>query len=205
MWFATGVRFDIVSGKEYLLGMETHPPMVLVGNHQSALDVLLLAAIFPRYCSVTAKAELRNVPVLGWFMRLSGTVFINRGDRESARRAFEGAAGEMMHPHAHGGKAGGGEGGKGRGQSVFIFPEGTRRSSKEVGQLGGFKKGAFHLAVQAQVPIVVCVCANYWGVCSLKEWRFRAGRVPVKGTSCFVPFLFSFSLVCFCLIDGWKR
>lgn len=161
MWYLTGVRFDIVQGKEHL----STRPMVLVGNHQSSLDVLLLAAIFPQYCSVTAKASLKSVPFLGWFMSLSGTVFIDRADRQSALKAFERAAEEMRRQR----------------QSVFIFPEGTRHSSPNVEELGNFKKGAFHLAVQAQVPVVVCVAANYWGVCNVGQWRFRAGRVPVRG------------------------
>lgn len=97
-------------------------------------------------------------------MALSGTVFINRTDRSSAIKAFEGAAEEMRREK----------------QSVFIFPEGTRHPGKEA-VLGDFKKGAFHLAVQAGVPVVPVVCANYWGLLSIQERRFRAGRIPVKG------------------------
>ena len=96
-------------------------------------------------------------------MALSGTVFIDRADRTSAVKAFEGAAEEMKREK----------------QSVFIFPEGTR-SYASGPEMGNFKKGAFHLAVQAGVPIVPVVCANYWGVLSVKERRFRSGRIPVK-------------------------
>ncbi len=46
--------------------------------------------------------------------------------------------------------------------------------------MGAFKKGAFHLAVQAQVDVVPVVCANYWGVLGAREGRFRAGVVPVR-------------------------
>jgi lysophosphatidate acyltransferase len=52
----------------YLSGIR---PMVMVGNHQSELDVLVLGHVFPRYSSVTAKASLRLVPVLGWFSMAS--------------------------------------------------------------------------------------------------------------------------------------
>lgn len=160
MGLTTGVHFEIVEGKEYL----NTRPCVLIGNHQSELDVLLLGAIFPPYCSVTAKSSLAHIPFLGWFMALSGTVFINRSDRNSAVKAFEGAAEEMKRER----------------QSVFIFPEGTR-SYASGPEMGAFKKGAFHLAVQAGVPVVAVVCANYWGVLSAKEKRFRGGRIPVKG------------------------
>ena len=160
MALTTGIRFEIVEGKEYL---DTRP-CVLIGNHQSELDVLLLGTIFPKYCSVTAKKSLARVPFLGWFMALSGTVFIDRADRKSAVKAFEGAAEEMKRHR----------------QSVFIFPEGTR-SYASGPEMGAFKKGAFHLAVQAGMPVVPVVCANYWGVLSVREQRFRAGRIPVKG------------------------
>ena len=136
---------------------------MVVGNHQSALDILFLGTIWPRYCSVTAKKALWWSPFLGQFMALSGTVFIDRGNSKTARKAFEQAAGEMVEQK----------------QSVFIFPEGTRRNGPDP-VMGSFKKGAFHLAVRAGVPILPVVCANYHGVLSIKEGRFRAGRIPVK-------------------------
>lgn len=105
-------------------------------------------------------------------MALSGTVFIDRGDRVGALKAFEGAAEEMIRER----------------QSVFIFPEGTRSYAKGP-ELGAFKKGAFHLAVKAGVDIVPVVAANYSGVMSVGEKRFRAGCIPVKG-SVFIMFLF---------------
>ncbi|MCJ1374234.1 1-acylglycerol-3-phosphate O-acyltransferase [Loxospora ochrophaea] len=159
MAFATGVRFNIVSGSHYL----STRPAVFIGNHQSELDILLLGTIFPPYCSVTAKKSLKRVPFLGWFMALSGTVFIDRGNRETAMKAFDGAAGEMRRER----------------QSVFIFPEGTRSYAAEPTLLG-FKKGAFHLAVQAGVDVVPVVAACYGGLLSAKEWRFLPGEIPVK-------------------------
>lgn len=113
-------------------------------------------------------------------MRLSGTVFVDRADRARAVKAFDGAAGEMRR----------------RGQSVFIFPEGTRSYVTEPGLLG-FKKGAFHLAVQAQVEVVPVVAAVYAGVMSVRERRFEAGRIPVKGEFSCRLFLVVFSLPSF--------
>ena len=159
MKYSTGVEFEIVSGSEYL---HTRPA-VIIANHQSELDVLLCGAIFPPYCSVSAKRSLKLVPVLGWFMALSGTVFIDRGNRKDALRAFDGAAEEIRRVR----------------QNVFIFPEGTRSYAQRP-SLGAFKKGAFHLAVKAQVDIVPVVAGCYWGVLGAREWRFRAGRIPVN-------------------------
>lgn len=161
MYLVTGARFEIVEGAENL----STRPAVFIGNHQTELDVLLLGAVFPPYCSVTAKKSLKNVPVLGWFMALSRTVFIDRSNRETAVKAFDGAAEEMKTLR----------------QSVFIFPEGTRSYSSEP-KLLSFKKGAFHLAVKAGVDIVPIVAENYSHVLNVKERKFVAGEIKVKGS-----------------------
>lgn len=161
MRYTTGVRFVIVEGEEYLTSRR---PMVIVGNHQTELDVLFLGRIFPKYCSVTAKKSLARVPLLGWFMSLSGTVFIDRVDRSQAMKAFEGAAREMrIHK-----------------QSVFIFPEGTRSYARSPSLLP-FKKGAFHLAVQAHVDICPVVAENYSKILDVKRRHFVGGQIRVKG------------------------
>lgn len=163
MYLSTGVLFKIVSGKEHL---EARRPCVIIGNHQSELDVLLLGTVFPPYTSVTAKSSLKRVPFLGWYMAISGTVFIDRGNRADALKAFQGAAEEMQRER----------------QNVFIFPEGTR-SYANGPELGPFKKGAFHLAVQAGVDIVPVVAGNYSGVLNVGGRKFRAGVIPVVGQS----------------------
>lgn len=154
----------------------------------------MLGCMFPPYCSVTAKSSLKWMPFLGQFSKssssyplvyqrgprsqheqftdranppftvaLSKTVFINRSSRSSAVAAMAGAA-ETMHSQQ---------------QSVFIFPEGTR-SYANTPTLLPFKKGAFHLAVQAQVPIVPVVVANYSNVLDVKRKMFNAGKIPVS-------------------------
>nr|POF07193.1 putative 1-acyl-sn-glycerol-3-phosphate acyltransferase [Quercus suber] len=160
MWLFTGVWFEVEDSHDWL---GTTRPAVLVGNHQSELDVLFLGHIFPKYCSVTAKRSLRWFPFLGWFMSLSKTVFIERSSRTQALEAFSKAA-EQMHTHK---------------QSVYIFPEGTR-SYYEQPDLLPFKKGAFHLAIQAQVPMIPIVVANYSNVLNLRKKIFRQGTIKVK-------------------------
>lgn len=96
-------------------------------------------------------------------MALSKTVFIDRVNRATALAAFDSAAKTMQRER----------------QSVFIFPEGTR-SYSEKAELLPFKKGAFHLAVQAQVPIVPIVVANYSNLLNVRRKIFRGGRIPVK-------------------------
>ncbi|OTA99168.1 hypothetical protein M426DRAFT_76528 [Hypoxylon sp. CI-4A] len=160
MAITTGITFEVIDPKRHL---ETVRPAVFIGNHQSELDVLMLGCMFPKYCSVTAKKMLKNVPILGWFMSLSGTIFIDRKNSKDAREAMAGAAREIQS----------------RKQSVYMFPEGTRSYSKEPDLLP-FKKGAFHLAVQAGVPIVPVVVANYSHVLYIKNLVFKSGKIPIK-------------------------
>ena len=96
-------------------------------------------------------------------MALSKTVFIERSSRTQAVAAFDKAA-EQMHSNK---------------QSVYIFPEGTR-SYYDHPDLLSFKKGAFHLAIQAQVPVVPIVVANYSNVLDMKKKIFRAGNIPIR-------------------------
>ena len=162
MWIATGVQFEIVEGEQYL----STKPCVIIGNHQSELDVLLLGTVFPPYCSVTAKSSLRRIPFLGWFMALSGTVFIDRADKAGAIKAFEGAAEEMNRNK----------------QTVFIFPEGTRSYARGP-ELGGFLiSGPLIWGWWGGVDIVPVVCGNYSGILDIRHRRFRSGRIPVKST-----------------------
>ncbi|KAM0456197.1 hypothetical protein ACHAPV_007445 [Trichoderma viride] len=160
MRYTTGIEF-VVEDPENVLGSTR--PAVFIGNHQTELDVLMLGAIFPKYCSVTAKAQLKRVPFLGWFMTLSGTIFIDRKNSQGARSAMDGAANEI----------------KTKRQSVYMFPEGTRSYAKEP-MLLPFKKGAFHLAVQSGVPIVPIVVANYSHILYVKNLVFNSGKIPVK-------------------------
>ena len=97
-------------------------------------------------------------------MTLSYTVFIDRGNRQSARATFDGAAETMRRER----------------QNVFIFVEGTRSYTDRPDMLP-FKKGAFHLAVQAKVPIVPVVVGNYSNILSLRRKVFKSGMIPIKG------------------------
>ena len=144
-------------------------PAVIIGNHQAEFDLIMLGSMFPKNCSVTAKSSLKKVPFLGWFMTLSKAVFIERANSKGARAAMKGAVEQM----------------KTRRQSVYIFPEGTRSYTQEPTLLP-FKKGAFHLAVEAGAPIVPCVVANYSHLIWLKGLILRPGKIPVKGM--YIPY-----------------
>ncbi|KAG7832217.1 hypothetical protein KL920_000552 [Ogataea angusta] len=148
-----------IEGEEKLSGL----PAILISNHQSELDVFMLGRIFPKRCVVTAKKQLQLVPFLGWFMTLSGTFFLDRSDREKAIRVLNKALDDL----------------KATSGGLFMFPEGTRSYSSKPTLLP-FKKGAFHLAVQAQIPIIPLVVSNTSNIYSLKERNFNTGTIKVK-------------------------
>ncbi|GJJ07328.1 hypothetical protein Clacol_001529 [Clathrus columnatus] len=116
---------------------EVTGPAVMVGNHQSMLDILYLGRIFPERAAMVAKKELKWIPLFGQYLAFSGTVFLDRSSNSNAVKSLA-EAGETI---------------KSRKISVWLFPEGTR-SLKPENTLLPFKKGAFHLAVEAGVPII---------------------------------------------------
>jgi 1-acyl-sn-glycerol-3-phosphate acyltransferase len=114
-------------------------PFVVVSNHQSMLDIVLLSRV-PHEMKWVAKEVLWKVPWVGWLLRLSGDIPVRRGDRESGGEAVERARAYLAS-----------------GMSVMLFPEGTRSRD---GRLLPFKSGAFRLAVDAGVPVLPIVVSG---------------------------------------------
>jgi 1-acyl-sn-glycerol-3-phosphate acyltransferase len=106
---------------------------VMVANHLSLLDILVLFRLFTNFAWVS-KIENFKVPVIGWNMRLNGYIPLVRGDKESAATMMDQCRRTLR-----------------RGTSIMMFPEGTRSRD---GQLQHFKPGAFELALQTGSPIL---------------------------------------------------
>ena len=130
-----GVRLD-VEGAEHLATR----PAVFLFNHQSQLDVVVLAKLLRGGFTAVAKKELERTPGFGLAFRLADVAFVDRADSGQARKALEPAVQRLRD-----------------GISLVIAPEGTRSVTPT---LGPFKKGAFHVAMQAGVPIVPIVLRN---------------------------------------------
>jgi 1-acyl-sn-glycerol-3-phosphate acyltransferase len=109
---------------------------VMVANHQSFVDILVLFRLFVHFKWVS-KIEMFRIPAIGWNMRLNRYIPLRRGQRDSIA--------EMMVAC---------EKTLGEGNSVMMFPEGTRSAD---GRLKDFKHGAFTLALNSQVPILPIV------------------------------------------------
>jgi len=119
-----------VEGREHV---RSDQPYVIVSNHQSALDILVAFRLFIPFKWVS-KIEMFKVPLIGWNMWMNNYVPLRRGDRESVEQMMEACRNHLR-----------------KGNSVFIFPEGTR---SRTGEMRRFKKGAFLLAKEMDVPIL---------------------------------------------------
>ena len=128
--WASGVTVEV----EGLENVDASKPCVFVVNHQSMFDIPALFVALPVNLHFIAKKELLHVPFLGWYMRAAGMLPVDRKNGPEAvtllQRAAERVAG---------------------GESVLAFAEGTR---SRTGVIGPFKKGAFMLAIRAQVPVI---------------------------------------------------
>lgn len=129
MLATTGVRV-VVHNREHAAEGEAH---IFVANHMSWYDIPALASFLPR-AKFVAKAELFKIPVMGGAMRAVGMVPIQRQNRKAAFGAYEEAAKRIRE-----------------GNSVIVFPEGTRGDEYP---LRTFKKGPFVLAIDAGAPVV---------------------------------------------------
>jgi len=136
---------------------------IYVCNHQTDMDIVFMGAVFPKRTAVVAKKSLKYYPFLGWFMILSNAIFLDRGNRQNAIKKAAKAAEDINKKK----------------MSVFIFPEGTRSNTTEC-QMLPFKKGAFYMAVQAGVPIIPIVIANYHEIYSAKNKIFGHGNVRIR-------------------------
>jgi len=135
-------------------------PHIFLMNHQSAVDIPVAFAVIPVNIRFLAKHVLKRVPFLGWYMTMTGMIFVNRSDpRESIRSLKQ--AGERVRA----------------GSNLLIFPEGTR---SEDGRILPFKKGAFMLAVEAGVPIVPIAIEGTRGMLPPGSLRLRRHPLRVK-------------------------
>ncbi len=153
-----GIELDVV-GEEHLW---SHRPAVFIFNHQSKADVIVIAKLLRRDIAGVGKKEIRKeTPVLGKVLELGGLVFIDRADGKSAINAMKPLVDIIRN----------------EGKSVVLAPEGTRTVSPA---MASFKKGAFHLAMQAGVPIIPIVIHNSGDVAPKGDFVLRSATVKVE-------------------------
>ncbi|XP_072765167.1 1-acyl-sn-glycerol-3-phosphate acyltransferase alpha isoform X2 [Anoplolepis gracilipes] len=152
-----GLRWEL-RGREHL---EKDRACIIVANHQSSLDILGMFDLWPVMdkCTVVAKKEIFYAWPVGLGAWLCGLIFIDRMNSEKARSVLNAATKEITDKKI----------------KLWIFPEGTRHNT---GEIHPFKKGAFHVAIRSQLPILPVVFSSYYFL-SAEEKRFDSGRVLV--------------------------
>lgn len=107
---------------------------IFVANHQSAYDIFIIYGYLGQNFKWIMKESLKKIPLVGKACRSAGHIFIDRSSNAGIRKAMHQAERTLRN-----------------GTSLVVFPEGTRTYT---GKLGRFKKGAFQMAIDLNLPIV---------------------------------------------------
>ncbi len=141
-----------IEGREKALKGNTY---VILSNHQSVLDILIINCLRYKFKWIS-KIENFKVPVIGWYLKMADYIIVDRANEESKIEMLEKAYNCLK-----------------RGTSIMIFPEGTRSPDNEI---GFFKRGAFQLAIQANVPILPVLIDGTGGVLPKHGLIFGSGH-----------------------------
>lgn len=152
-----GIRLEIVGGEH----LRTDGPLIITFNHQSLLDLALLAALWPTRGSVIYKQEFHDIPIMGRLMRRLGMIPVDRENRERALASLDLAAERVAR----------------EGVQLFVAPEGTR---SRLGRLAKFKRGPFHLAAKTHAPLVPVVFQGVDVIMPFDALVPRTGRVRAE-------------------------
>ena len=146
-----------IEGREKALRGTTY---VIIANHQSMLDIILINRLRYRFKWIS-KIEITSVPVLGWYLRMAGYITVDRGNDESKSEMLEKSF-ECLK----------------QGISIMIFPEGTRSLD---GEIRFYKRGAFQLAIRADVPILPVIIDGTADILPKYGLKFGSGyHVRIK-------------------------
>jgi 1-acyl-sn-glycerol-3-phosphate acyltransferase len=128
---------------------------VIISNHQSILDILLLNCLRHRFKWIS-KIENIKVPILGWYLKMADYITVDRGNEDSKAEMLEKSYVCLK-----------------QGISLMIFPEGTRSKNMRI---GFFKRGAFQLAIQTCKPILPIIIDGTGGVLPKHGFIFHGGH-----------------------------
>ena len=128
-----GMGFSYKVNQEPVLEAKTS--YMIVANHTSMVDIMLMLAIIKNPFVFVGKQELVKIPLFGFFYKRT-CILVDRGSTKSRRDVFEAAQQRIK-----------------RGLSVCIFPEGGVPDDESI-VLDEFKDGAFRLAIEHQIPIL---------------------------------------------------
>ncbi len=147
-----------VSGKENI----PDGPVLYVGNHQGLFDMVIALESFGRLIPFLAKIEASKIPLIGSWMKILDCIFIDRSNIRASLESINKCEALLKS-----------------GESLIIFPEGTRSRKHEMNE---FKPGAFRCALKAGVPIVPFVIDGTY-----HAWEEKHKIVPTKATLKILP------------------
>ena len=107
---------------------------VYVSNHQGAFDIFLIYGYLGTPIKWMMKKELAKIPFVGSACRMAGFIFVDSSTARAAQKSVQEAKDRLRY-----------------GQSLIIFPEGARTPD---GHLGRFRRGAYQIAMEQQLPII---------------------------------------------------
>ena len=146
--YGTGFRID----KSIVQEIDRNKSYMFCPNHTSLLDPFVLAAMSKNPIVFVGKKELVKIPIFGFFYKKT-VIMVDRSSAKSKKRVYKMAKKRLQN-----------------GTSMGIFPEGLVPSEDVV--LSPFKKGAFNLAIEFQIPIVP---TTYYDGKRLFSWNFFKG------------------------------
>lgn len=133
-----GIKFRLINEHYIPKGK----PVVYISNHQHNIDVMVCSIFLPKRAVSIGKMAILYVPFFGTFFALTGNILINRKNKQKAYQTLDKAQIALTQKNT----------------SIWIMPEGTRSGDKGVQP---FKKGAFLLAINAEVPIIPISISSY--------------------------------------------
>ncbi len=143
-----------VAGQQHI---DPHRTYLIMGNHQSLFDIFVIpVAISLSFVGVEAASHF-SLPLWGVLIRKWGNIPIARKNFTDALKSLEKARAAL-----------------GSGTSIGILPEGTRTRTGEIGE---FKKGPFHLALQAEADILPFAISGLFEYYNKNSWKLAPGRV----------------------------
>ena len=151
-----GVKIETIHAER----VNQYRPAVLIGNHQSGMDLAIMGSLCPTNTVIIGKREILYIPFVGWYFLGAGNLLINRSKTRQARAALFGVIETL----------------KKKKLNLGIMPEGTR-NRVDTGTLLPFKKGAFNLAIEAQLPIMAVVCSDLKGIAIWEKNELKGGKV----------------------------
>jgi len=155
LFFWCGVKLKTYGN----LNVEKSPGKIYVSNHESHFDPPALALACPHPLYFIAKKELKYVPFIGWYIWLSGMIFIDRKSKSKAQASIKKASEQVKN-----------------GKNIISFSEGTRTKT---GELMIFKRGAFKMAKENNLEIVPLAVSGSREVLASGSWHIKPGLIKV--------------------------